>query len=162
MSDVPPTANDPGMSPSAVIEKGFQIAQTSISPKPASTSRPPSPPRPLLTMVPDDRPHVSTLLSKRSSSSLSRSPAETSFLEAVNDEPGPPRMWAVSVVTGSSPAQPCGPALSVIVQASSWLRVRSTAPFSAAYISVATYVVRSTFSSMTYFACAGPMPAGGS
>ncbi len=66
----------------------------------------------------------------------------------------------MSVVTGSSPAQPCGPALSVIVQ-SSLLRERSTAPFSAAYIIVATYVERSTVSSRTYFACAGPMPSGG-
>ena len=50
----------------------------------------------------------------------------------------------MSVVTGSRPDQPAGPALSVIVQESFWPRVRSIAPLSAAYISVATYVVRST------------------
>ena len=44
----------------------------------------------------------------------------------------------MSVVTGSSPAQPAGPALSVIVHESFWPRVRSTAPFSAACIRVAT------------------------
>ena len=97
-------------------------------------------------MLPDVFAQVSTLLSNRAISSLSRRPAETSFLLAVNDEPGPPRMWAMSVVTGSRPAQPAGPALSVIVQESFSPRVRSTAPFSAACISVATYVVRSTVS----------------
>ena len=51
----------------------------------------------------------------------------------------------MSMVTGSSPAQPAGPFLSVMVQVSP-SRVRSTAPFSAAYISVATYVSRSTVS----------------
>ena len=44
----------------------------------------------------------------------------------------------MSAVTVSSPAQPRGPFLSAIVQLSP-SRVRSTAPFSAAYISVATY-----------------------
>ena len=89
------------------MEKGFQIAQTSIRPKPASTSRPPKPPSPLLTMLPDVFAQASTLLSNRSISSLSRSPAETSFLlggerrarpaEDVRDvgghrvEPGPAR-----------------------------------------------------------------------
>ena len=97
-------------------------------------------------MFPDVLAQVSTLLSNRSTSSLSRSPADTSFFCAVNDEPGPPRMWAMSVVTGSSPAQPAGPALSVIVQESFWPRVRSMAPFSAACMRVATYVVRSTVS----------------
>ena len=43
-------------------------------------------------------------------------PPATSFLRATNWIPGPASIPATLVVTGSSPAQPCAPALSAIVQ----------------------------------------------
>ena len=95
------------------------------------------PPSPAVTRLPEVCAQVSTLLSNSAISSFSRCPAATSFLFAVNVEPGPPRMCALPRVTGSSSAQPAGPLRSLIVQVSP-SRVRSMASFSAAYMSVAT------------------------
>ena len=88
ISEVPQTANAPGIRPIMVIENGFQIATARTPAKPASTSRPPSPPRPAVTRLPEDLAQVSTLLSNSAISSRSREPAATSFLFAVNVEPG--------------------------------------------------------------------------
>ena len=96
-------------------------------------------------MKPASLAHERVADSKPESSLLSFWPASTSLGDAVNVSPGPPVSRATRWVTESSPAQPAGPALSVIAHSSPG-RARSTAPFSAACMMEATNACLSVFS----------------
>ena len=144
----------------AVIWNGLTKTMPSTTTAQAPMTTHPRPPSPLRVIRPLEDAHDAVLDSKVDISVFSRLPASTSVGDATNDVPGPPSRCATPEVTGSRPAQPAAPCLSVIVQALS-PRSRSIAPFSAAYIRVATYCSSSTCSVTRYAAWAGPMPSGG-